>query len=78
RREADLPRITFARFGPRLETRRPGQPRLGGTSQPADDPVRLYPHPGMGLPASERTAGDSEEAEDSRPPVRRTPGRGVD
>ncbi|HBV8028051.1 TPA: type VI secretion system baseplate subunit TssG, partial [Klebsiella pneumoniae] len=39
RLEADLPRINFYRFCQLLEKRRPGQPLMGGTSHPADDPV---------------------------------------
>ncbi len=39
-----LPRINFYRFCQLLEKRRPGQPLMGGTSHPADDPVRFYPH----------------------------------
>ena len=41
RLEADLPRINFYRFCHLLEKRRPGQPLMGGTSHPADDPVRF-------------------------------------
>ncbi|HDG8001805.1 TPA: type VI secretion system baseplate subunit TssG, partial [Klebsiella pneumoniae] len=69
RLEADLPRINFYRFCQLLEKRRPGQPLMGGTSHPADDPVRFYPHPGMGFPASELKAVEYDEADDSRPPV---------
>ena len=72
RLEADLPRINFYRFCQLLEKRRPGQPLMGGTSHPADDPVRFYPHPGMGFPASELKAVEYDEADDSRPPVIRT------
>ncbi|EPY7151460.1 type VI secretion system baseplate subunit TssG [Klebsiella variicola] len=69
RLEADLPRINFYRFCQLLEKRRPGQPQMGETSHPADDPVRFYPHPGMGFPASELKAVEYEEADGSRPPV---------
>jgi type VI secretion system protein ImpH len=72
RLEADLPRINFYRFCQLLEKRRPGQPLMGATSHPADDPVRFYPHPGMGFPASELKAVEYDEADDSRPPVIRT------
>lgn len=72
RLEADLPRINFYRFCQLLEKRRPGQPLMGATSHPADDPVRFYPHPGMGFPASELRAVEYDEADDCGPPVIRT------
>ena len=72
RLEADLPRINFYRFCQLLEKRRPGQPLMGGTSHPADDPLRCYPQPGMGDPASELKAVEYDEADHSRPPVIRT------
>ena len=70
-----LPYMNFYRFCQLLEKRRPGQPLMGGTSHPADDPVRFYPHPGMGFPASELKAVEYDEADDSRPPVIRTRSR---
>jgi type VI secretion system protein ImpH len=45
---------------------------MGATSHPADDPVRFYPHPGMGFPASELRAVEYDEADNSGPPVIRT------
>lgn len=72
RLEADLRRMNFYRFCQLLEKRHPGRPLLGSTSQPADDPVRFAPHPGMGFPAGELKAVEYDEDDDSRPPVIRT------
>lgn len=72
RLEADLPRINFYRFCQLLERQHPDKPLMGATSLPADDPVRFYPHPGMGFPASELRAVEYDEANDSGPPVIRT------
>ena len=72
RLEADLPRINFYRFCQLLERQHPDKPLMGATSHPADDPVRFYPHPGMGFPASELRAVEYDEANDSGPPVIRT------
>ncbi len=69
RLEADLPRINLPLLPAWKTASRPTAD--GGTSHPADDPV-LYPHPGMGFPASELKAVEYDEADDSRPPVIRT------
>ena len=53
RLERDIQRINFYRFCQLLEKSRPGAPALGSTLNPADDPVRFRPHPGMGFPVSE-------------------------
>lgn len=72
RLEAELYRINFYRFCQLLEKRQPGQPRLGATSHPADDPVRFCPYPGMGFPASELKAVEYDEEDERKPPVVRT------
>ncbi|CAI2456050.1 type VI secretion system baseplate subunit TssG [Serratia liquefaciens] len=72
RLEADLHRINFYRFCQLLEKRQPGQPLIGSTLHPADDPVRFCPHPGMGFPASELKTVEYDEEDKSRPPVVRT------
>lgn len=69
--EADLQRINFYRLCQLLEKHNPGQPLMGSTSHPADDPVRFAPSPGMGFPVSEVQAVEYEE-DDSKPPVIRT------
>ncbi|MEE9101638.1 MULTISPECIES: type VI secretion system baseplate subunit TssG [Pseudomonas] len=49
------------RFCQLLERALPGQPPLGSTSRPGDDPVRFRPDPGMGFPASELKAIEAGE-----------------
>ncbi len=44
------------RFCQLLEQALPGNPPLGSSSSPADDPVRFCPDPGMGFPAGELRA----------------------
>lgn len=44
-----------------LEQALPGQPPLGSTARPADDPVRFRPDPGMGFPAGELKAIELDE-----------------
>lgn len=72
RLEDELSRINFYRFCQLLEKSRPGQPLLGSSSHPSDDPVRFQPHPGMGFPVSELKAVEYSENDDTAPPVVRT------
>lgn len=52
------------RFCQLLEQALPGQPPLGSSARQSDDPVRFRPDPGMGFPAGELKA---IETDDSRP-----------
>lgn len=72
RLEAELHRINFYRFCQLLEKKQPGNPPLGSTSHPADDPVRFCPHPGMGFPVSELKRVEYDEEGSQNPPVIRT------
>ena len=72
RLEADLRRINFYRFCQLLEKRNPGNPLMGSTSHPSDDPVRFAPDPGMGFPVSELKTVEYDEDDDSKPPLIRT------
>ncbi|MBS0846766.1 type VI secretion system baseplate subunit TssG [Citrobacter sp. JGM124] len=72
RLEADLHRINFYRFCQLLEKRNPGNPLIGSTSHPADDPVRFAPHPGMGFPASELQAVEYDDDDRKVPVIRAT------
>ncbi len=54
----DINRINFYRFCQLLEQSQPQTPPLGSTTNPADDPVRFRPHPGMGFPVSELKASN--------------------
>ena len=68
RLERDISKINFFRFCQLLE--QPGMPKLGSTANPADDPVRFRPHPGMGFPVSELKALETDA--DGLPTVRTT------
>jgi type VI secretion system protein ImpH len=68
RLERDIGKINFFRFCQLLE--QPGMAKLGSTADPADDPVRFRPHPGMGFPVSELKALETEP--DGSPTVRTT------
>jgi len=72
RLERDIYRINFYRFCQLLERSRPDAPALGTTLNPADDPVRFRPHPGMGFPASELKAVEYDEDNPDAPPTVRT------
>lgn len=48
------------RFCQLLEQAMPAHPPLGSTTDPADDPVRFRPDPGMGFPASELRAIETD------------------
>ena len=67
-----LPQASLYRFCQLLEAALPGNPPLGSTSNPADDPVRFRPHPGMGFPASELKAFETDEEHPLRPVTVRT------
>ncbi|KAA6172925.1 type VI secretion system baseplate subunit TssG [Pseudomonas veronii] len=60
------------RFCQLLEHALPGHPPLGSTAHPADDSVRFRPDPGMGFPASELKAIETDEARPERPATVRT------
>lgn len=55
-----------------IERALPGQPALGSTADPADDPVRFRPDPGMGFPAGELKAIEMDPACADRPATVRT------
>ena len=71
RLERDIGKINFFRFCQLLE-QQPGSQPLGSTANPADDPVRFRPHPGMGFPVSELKSLESDEFHPERPPTVRT------
>ncbi|RFD25972.1 type VI secretion protein [Pseudomonas sp. GL93] len=60
------------RFCQLLEQALPGHPLLGSTAHPADDPVRFRPDPGMGFPAGELRAIETDEYHPERPATVRT------
>ena len=72
RLEREIYRINFYRFCQLLEKRRPGASPLGSTLNPADDPVRFRPHPGMGFPVSELKTVEYDEDHPDAPPTVRT------
>lgn len=55
-----------------LEQAMPNHPPLGSTAHPADDPVRFRPDPGMGFPAGELKAIETDEEHPLRPATVRT------
>lgn len=71
RLERDIGKINFFRFCQLLE-QQPGSQPLGSTANPADDPVRFRPHPGMGFPVSELKAFETDEEHPEAPPTVRT------
>lgn len=60
------------RFCQLLEQALPNHPPLGSTAHPADDAVRFRPDPGMGFPASELKAIETNDAHPERPATVRT------
>ncbi|MBU9846835.1 type VI secretion system baseplate subunit TssG [Rahnella ecdela] len=72
RLERDIGRINFYRFCQLLEKHQPEAPPLGSTADPADDPVRFRPHPGMGFPVSELKALQKDEEHPNAPLTVRT------
>ncbi|WP_300633385.1 type VI secretion system baseplate subunit TssG [Pseudomonas sp.] len=55
------------RFCQLLERALPDHPPLGSTTNPADDAVRFRPDPGMGFPAGELKAIETDQAHPQRP-----------
>ncbi|SEN26674.1 type VI secretion system protein ImpH [Pseudomonas sp. ok272] len=70
--EGRVAEANLYRFCQLLEQALPGHPPLGSTANPADDPVRFRPDPGMGFPASELRAIETDEAYPDRPATVRT------
>ncbi|MBD8451535.1 type VI secretion system baseplate subunit TssG [Serratia rubidaea] len=68
----DIWRVNFYRFCQLLEQENAGAPLLGTGEKPADDPVRFRPWPGMGFPASELRAVETDEDHSELPPSVRT------
>lgn len=60
------------RFCQLLENASPHSHLLGSTENPADDPVRFRPDPGMGFPVSELKVIEISEAGSPAPPTVRT------
>lgn len=60
------------RFCQLVEQALPDNPPLGSTAHPADDAVRFRPHPGMGFPASELKALETDPDHPERPATVRT------
>ncbi|MDZ5433229.1 type VI secretion system baseplate subunit TssG [Pseudomonas fluorescens] len=60
------------RFCQLLEQSMPDHPPLGSTTHPADDPVRFRPDPGMGFPAGELRAIETDDSQPQRPATVRT------
>ncbi|MDH2066239.1 type VI secretion system baseplate subunit TssG [Pantoea sp. GD03673] len=68
----DIWRVNFYRYCQLLEQENAGQPLLGTSSHPGDDPVRFQPWPGMGFPASELRAVEWDDDHPGLPPSVRT------
>lgn len=68
----DIWRANFYRFCQLLEQDAPDAPKLGASDRPRDDRVRFRPWPGMGFPASELRAVETDEDHPDRPPTVRT------
>ncbi|MFU9139053.1 type VI secretion system baseplate subunit TssG [Erwinia tasmaniensis] len=68
----DIWRVNFYRFCQLLEQESPGRPLLGTADRPTCDPVRFRPWPGMGFPASELCAVETDEDRPELPPTVRT------
>lgn len=68
----DIWRVNFYRFCQLLEQEDPEAPLLGTADNPAADPVRFRPWPGMGFPASELCTVETDEEHPARPPTVRT------
>ncbi|MGV3345350.1 type VI secretion system baseplate subunit TssG [Enterobacteriaceae bacterium LUAb1] len=68
----DIWRVNFYRFCQLLEQEYPEAPKLGSTEKLSADPVRFRPWPGMGFPASELKAVETDKDYPERPPAVRT------
>lgn len=64
--------VNIYRFCQLVEQVMPERPALGSTANPADDPVRFRPHPGMGFPVSELKSFQQDELHPERAPTVRT------
>ncbi|WP_255557094.1 type VI secretion system baseplate subunit TssG [Sodalis sp. dw_96] len=67
-----MPMVDVYRFCQLLELAVPESQPLGSTANPANDPVRFRPHPGMGFPVSELKAIEDEGEYPERPATVRT------
>ena len=65
-------RVNFYRFCQLLEQETPDRPLLGTADKPSGDPVRFRPWPGMGFPASELRAVETDEDHPELPSSVRT------
>ncbi len=72
-----MPSVNAYRFCQLLERAVPDAPLLGSTANPAHDPVRFRPHPGMGFPVSELKAFHIDSEHPERPPTVRTTVHGL-
>ncbi len=70
--EGRVTQASLYRFCQLLEQALPDHPPLGSTANPADDPVRFRPDPGMGFPVSELKAIETDALEPQRPATIRT------
>ncbi|MBT2339763.1 MULTISPECIES: type VI secretion system baseplate subunit TssG [Pseudomonas] len=70
--EGQVAEASLYRFCQLLEQALPGHPLLGSTTRPADDPVRFRPDPGMGFPAGELKAIETDDRHPERPATVRT------
>ncbi|WP_166366856.1 type VI secretion system baseplate subunit TssG [Pseudomonas akapageensis] len=70
--EGRVAEANLFRFCQLLEQAMPGHPPLGSTTRPADDPVRFRPDPGMGFPAGELKAIETDRHYPERPATVRT------
>jgi type VI secretion system protein ImpH len=70
--EGRVAEANIYRFCQLLEQSLPNHPPLGSTAFPADDPVRFRPDPGMGFPASELKAIETDDEYPQRPATVRT------
>ena len=68
----DIWRVNFYRYCQLLEQENPDGPLLGAADKPAADPVRFRPWPGMGFPASELRAVETDDDYPTLPPTVRT------
>ncbi|WP_271195461.1 type VI secretion system baseplate subunit TssG [Pseudomonas turukhanskensis] len=70
--EGRVSEASVYRFCQLLELAMPGDPPLGSTANPAHDPVRFRPDPGMGFPAGELKSIELDSAGPLRPATVRT------
>ncbi|NUT78854.1 type VI secretion system baseplate subunit TssG [Pseudomonas sp. C1C7] len=70
--EGQVAEANLYRFCQLLEQAVPDHPPLGSTAHPADDPVRFRPDPGMGFPAGELRAIETDDNHPLRPATVRT------